>query len=140
MAFVHLHVHTQYSLLDGAMSPNELVQSVAALEQPAVAITDSCNLYGAVQFFKACKGAGVHPVLGAKVAVEHRGMNYRDPRDPWTGFTLGLLVENEVGYKNLCKLINKMSAGAQKVLARDLTWYSVSPAQCARPTYPSAHF
>ncbi len=105
MAFVHLHVHTQYSLLDGAMSPNELVQSVAALEQPAVAITDSCNLYGAVQFFKACKGAGVHPVLGAKVAVEPRGMNYRDPRDPWTGFTLGLLVENEVGYKNLCKLI-----------------------------------
>ena len=72
MAFVHLHVHTEFSLLDGACRIRELVERVKALGQEAVAITDHGNMYGVVDFYKACKAGGVKPVIGCEVYVAPR--------------------------------------------------------------------
>ncbi len=107
MAFAHLHVHSQYSLLDSALALKKLAPAVAALEQPAVALTDHCNLYGAVQFHDSCKAAGVHPVFGAGVWVQHEGIGTRDPAGPLGGYHLLLLIENDQGYRNLCALLTE---------------------------------
>jgi DNA polymerase-3 subunit alpha len=105
MAFVHLHTHSQFSILDGTASVAQLAQRAAELEQPAVALTDSGNLYGAVAFYKACKAAGVRAVLGAELFVQPEGVAHEDPHGIEGGYQLVLLVENEAGYKSLCKLI-----------------------------------
>jgi DNA polymerase-3 subunit alpha len=105
MAFAHLHVHSQFTLLDGAVSPSEVVAKAAALEQPAIALTDRCNLYGAVEFFKAAKGSGLRPVIGAEIAVQPEGIGYADPKGLLGGWSLVFLVENAAGYRNLSHLI-----------------------------------
>ena len=105
MAFAHLHTHSQYTLLDGAVSPAALAARAAALGQPALALTDRCNLYGAVEVFKACKAAEVHPVIGSEIAIQPEGIEYRDPRGLAGGWSLVLLVQDEQGYRNLCRLI-----------------------------------
>ena len=69
MSFVHLHVHTEFSLLDGACRITELVKRVKELGQSAVAITDHGVMYGVVDFYKACKAAGVKPIIGCEVYV-----------------------------------------------------------------------
>ena len=107
MAFAHLHVHSQYSLLDGAIKLKKLPGAVAALGQTAVALTDHCNLYGAVQFHKGCDAAGVHPVFGAGVWVQHEGVATRDPAQALGGYHLLCLIENEQGYANLCALVTE---------------------------------
>ena len=71
--FVHLHVHTQYSLLDGAVKVKDLVKRVAAAGMPAVAVTDHGNMFGAVTFYKAAKEAKVQPILGCEVDVAGQG-------------------------------------------------------------------
>ena len=72
MGFAHLHVHTEYSLLDGVCRIQKLVRRVRELGQSSVAITDHGNLYGAVEFYRACKAEGIHPVIGCEVYVAPR--------------------------------------------------------------------
>ncbi|HYP05439.1 MAG TPA: PHP domain-containing protein, partial [Bryobacteraceae bacterium] len=71
--FVHLHCHTDYSLLDGACEINQLMQTVAELKMPAVAMTDHGNLFGAVEFYNAAVGKGIKPVIGCEVYVAQQG-------------------------------------------------------------------
>ena len=77
MAFVHLHVHTEFSLLDGACRTDRLAQRAKELGQTAIAITDHGVMYGAVAFYKACKKAGVKPLIGCEVYVAPRNMTDR---------------------------------------------------------------
>jgi len=105
MAFVHLHNRTQFSLLDGAMRPKELVAKAAELQMGAVAVTDSCNLYGAVEFYKAAKAADIQPIFGAELWLWPEGLSAIDTRTPDGGWQLVLLIENSAGYKNLCSLV-----------------------------------
>ncbi len=106
MDFVHLHLHTEYSLLDGACRIRELFDAVKGMGQTAVAMTDHGVMYGAVDFYKAAKKAGVKPIIGCEVYV---APNSRFDKER-TGSTrynhLVLLCENEIGYKNLIKMVS----------------------------------
>jgi len=105
MGFVHLHVHSQYSILDGTADPSKLVARAAELGMPALALTDTCNLYGGVAFFKACKGAGIRPVIGAELHVQPEGIDFEDPAEVESGYQIRVLVEDQTGYENICQLI-----------------------------------
>ncbi len=105
MAFVHLHVHSQYSVLDGTMDPKSVAARAAALGMPAIALTDTGNLYGAVAFYKACKDKGVHALIGAELHVQPEGIEFEDHRAENGGYQVIALVEDEDGYKSLCALI-----------------------------------
>src|SRR5262249_24931914 len=116
MSFVHLHLHTQYSLLDGANKIRELMPRVAALGMPAVAMTDHGNMFGAVEFSKAAAEAGVPPIVGCEgyVAPKSRfGKTGARGDDPEAGgnYHLILLAMDDTGYRNLCRLV---SAGYQE--------------------------
>ncbi len=102
MAFVHLHVHTQYSLLDGACRIKKLIERVKELGQDAVAITDHGVMYGAVEFYKACKAAGIKPIIGCEVYVAPRSLKDKVWELDSEARHLVLLCKNEEGYKNLC--------------------------------------
>ncbi len=107
MSFVHLHVHSEFSLLDGACRIRELVQRVKALGQSAVAITDHGNMYGVVDFYKECKKEGVHPVIGCEVYVAPR-TRFDKTHDLDLGARhLILLCRNETGYRNLSYLVSQ---------------------------------
>ncbi len=107
MAFAHLHVHSQYSLLDGAIPLEQLAPAVAGMGQTAVALTDHCNLYGAVQFHKSCKAAGIKGVIGSGLWVQPEGRDFKDPRGQRGGYHLVALVEDAKGYRNLSQLITQ---------------------------------
>jgi DNA polymerase-3 subunit alpha len=107
MAFAHLHVHTQFSILDGAIPVKKLAPAAAALGQAAVAVTDHCNLYGAVQFDKSCKEAGIHPVFGSGLWWQPEGLGFKDPREALGAWHLIALIEDAAGYRNLCHLITR---------------------------------
>jgi DNA polymerase-3 subunit alpha len=104
MAFVHLHCHTDYSLLDGACEIKQLMNIVAEQKMPAVAMTDHGNLFGAVEFYNAAKDKGVHPVIGCEVYVSQQGHKTRSDTDRYNH--LVLLCENQEGYRNLIKLVS----------------------------------
>ncbi len=104
--FVHLHVHTQYSLLDGAASLERLVQAAAEAGQRAVAITDHGVMYGAFKFCQAAKEAGVKPILGCEVYVAKRSRYDREAKLDEDSYHLVLLAANETGYRNLVKLVS----------------------------------
>ena len=106
MSFVHLHVHTEYSLLDGAARIKNAVKKAARLGMPALAVTDHGVMFGVVDFYKACLKEGVKPVLGCEVYVAPRTMADRSPRVDDSPFHLVLLAENEEGYRNLLKLVS----------------------------------
>ena len=106
MSFVHLHVHTEFSLLDGACRIDKLAEKVKSMGQNAVAITDHGVMYGAVAFYKACKKAGVKPVIGCEVYVAPRGMTDKEYGRDNEYTHLVLLCKNEQGYKNLCRLVS----------------------------------
>ncbi len=93
--YVELHAHSCYSLLDGASTPEALVERAAALGMPALALTDHDAVYGAVQFQKAAQAAGVRPIFGAELTLAPEDGN-GDPQH------LTLLVENATGWGNLC--------------------------------------
>lgn len=105
--FVHLHVHTAFSLLDGAARVDDLVKQVKAMGQSAVAITDHGNMYGVIDFYKAAQKAGVKPVIGCEVYVATRTRFDRQPRLDDTQYHLVLLAKNQIGYRNLSKLVSK---------------------------------
>ena len=107
MSFVHLHLHTEYSLLDGAIRIKDLPKRIKELGQEAVAITDHGNMFGAVEFYNACKKEGIHPILGCEVYMAPRTRHDRDTHLDKRPFHLVLLCENQTGYQNLIKLVSK---------------------------------
>ncbi len=102
--FVHLHLHSEYSLLDGACRISEIPAAAKAAGHSAVAITDHGVMYGAVEFYKACKEAAIKPIIGCEVYVARRTMNDRDRYLDLPSYHLILLVKNETGYRNLTVL------------------------------------
>jgi DNA polymerase-3 subunit alpha len=104
MSFVHLHCHTDYSLLDGACDIDQLMKIVVEQKMPAVAMTDHGNLFGAVKFYNAAKAAGVHPVIGCEMYVSQQGHKTRSDSDRYNH--LVLLCENQEGYRNLIRLVS----------------------------------
>ena len=105
MPFVHLHVHSQYSILDSTASVQELAERAKANGLPALALTDKGNLYGAVEFFKACKSAGIKPIIGCDLWVAPASRHEKKHRPGESrGYPLVLLAKNNEGYRNLCKL------------------------------------
>jgi DNA polymerase-3 subunit alpha len=104
MAFVHLHCHTDYSLLDGACDIDQLMKITVEQKMPAVAMTDHGNLFGAVKFYNAAKAHGVNPVIGCEVYVSQQGYKTRSDTDRYNH--LVLLCENQEGYRNLINLVS----------------------------------
>ena len=107
MGFVHLHVHTEYSLLDGACRIGALMERVKALGQEAVAITDHGVMYGVIDFYRAAKAAGIKPIIGCEVYVAPRSMTDKEHGIDNEAQHLILLCENETGYKNLCYMVSR---------------------------------
>src|SRR5580658_10852130 len=102
--FVHLHNHTDYSLLDGACEIDQLMGVVAAQKMPAVGMTDHGNLFGAVKFYNAAKAKDIHPVIGCEVYVSQQGHKTRSDTDRYNH--LVLLCEDQDGYRNLIKMVS----------------------------------
>src|SRR5210317_366478 len=98
--FVHLHLHTEFSLVDSTLRLKQLVERTRELGMPAVAITDQFNLFGLVKFYRAAVAAGIKPIAGADVLVGN-------PEDPDHASRLVLLCQNNDGYLNLCRLLSK---------------------------------
>ncbi|MGM9628393.1 MAG: DNA polymerase III subunit alpha [Faecousia sp.] len=107
MSFVHLHVHTEYSLLDGACRIDGVMDRVKELGQNAVAITDHGVMYGCIDFYKAAKAAGIKPIIGCEVYVARRRMTDRVHGIDNDPYHLVLLCENRTGYENLCHLVSQ---------------------------------
>lgn len=105
--FVHLHLHTEYSLLDGACRIDRIFQRAKELGQTHVAITDHGVIYGVIAFYKAAKKAGIHPIIGCEVYVAPRRMQDKDPNVDRNYYHLVLLCENMTGYHNLISLVTE---------------------------------
>lgn len=107
--FVHLHLHTEYSLLDGSGKIKKLVAKAKELGMDKIAITDHGVMYGCVDFYKACKDEGIKPILGCEIYVASKSMNIKHvDKDNKTNH-LVLLVKNEIGYENLMKIASDAS-------------------------------
>ena len=106
--FTHLHLHTEYSLLDGACDVKKLVDRVAELGQTSVAMTDHGNIYGAVHFFAAAKAKGIKPILGCELYI-CKNEDHRAPGDGDENNHLLVLAENEEGYRNLIRITSEAS-------------------------------
>lgn len=104
--FVHLHVHTEYSLLDGAGRVGKLVERAKDLGMKSIAITDHGVMYGVVDFYKKAKSCGIKPIIGCEVYVAPRTMKDREPRQDSSQYHLVLLAKNQEGYNNLIKLVS----------------------------------
>ncbi len=102
--FVHLHNHSEYSLLDGAARLTDMVKKAKELGMPAVALTDHGVMYGVVDFYKLAKKEGIKPIIGCEVYVAPRSRFEKTPRREESAYHLILLAENQVGYQNLCAL------------------------------------
>ena len=104
--FTHLHVHTEYSLLDGSAKINGLVERVKELGMDSIAITDHGAMYGAVEFYKAAKAVGIKPIIGCEVYVAPKSRFNKESVGGANYYHLVLLAENNEGYKNLIKLVS----------------------------------
>ncbi|RMG64774.1 MAG: DNA polymerase III subunit alpha [Calditrichaeota bacterium] len=110
MSFVHLHTHTHYSLLDGANDIKRLVEKAVALKMPALSITDHGNMFGVLEFYKACKQAGIKPIIGMEAYMAPGSRKSRKKAGPGgsqAAYHLVLLAKNATGYRNLMKLSSK---------------------------------
>ena len=107
MSFVHLHVHSEYSLLDGACRIDGLMDRVKELGQTAVALTDHGVMYGCIDFYKAAKAAGIKPIIGCEVYVAPRRMTDKVHGLDQESYHLVLLCENQKGYENLCYMVSE---------------------------------
>ena len=103
-AFVHLHVHSEYSLLDGAARMEELVSKAAALGMTSLALTDHGVMYGAIAFYKACKKQGIKPIIGCEAYFTAGSIRDKGSRQEQPIYHLILLAKNHQGYQNLMKL------------------------------------
>lgn len=113
MSFVHLHVHTQYSLLDGAIRLKDLFDTAGAYRMPAAAITDHGNMFGALEFYERAKKCGIKPIIGCEAYIAPKGRHDRGSKaegeangDEDRSFHLTLLARNRTGYQNLLKLVS----------------------------------
>jgi len=105
--FVHLHLHSEYSLLDGACRIRDIPVKAKEMGHDAVAITDHGVMYGVVAFYKACKEVGIKPIIGCEVYVAKRSMADREREYDARSYHLVLLVKNEIGYQNLIYLVSR---------------------------------
>lgn len=105
--FVHLHVHTEYSLLDGACRIDALVRRAKELGMPALAITDHGTMYGVIDFYKQAKKQGIKPIIGCEVYVAPRSRLEKTAVEGESYYHLVLLAENEIGYRNLIELVSR---------------------------------
>ncbi|GGE17316.1 DNA-directed DNA polymerase [Marinithermofilum abyssi] len=106
-SFVHLHVHTEYSLLDGAARINDLIREAKAQGFDALAVTDHGAMYGVIPFYEACKEAGIHPIIGCEVYLAEGPMEEKPPAKDKGIYHLLLLAETFEGYQNLMKLVSE---------------------------------
>ncbi|MBO0686591.1 MAG: PHP domain-containing protein, partial [Candidatus Dormibacteraeota bacterium] len=102
--FVHLHNHTEFSLLDGASRIDAMVERAAELGMPALALTDHGVMYGAIHFYKACLRAGIKPILGCELYVAPRRLEDREGRADRDPYHLTALAADAEGYRNLMAL------------------------------------
>src|SRR5262245_1286880 len=99
--FVHLHLHSQFSLLDGANRLADVIRAAAEAGMPALALTDHGNMFGAIELYNKAKAAGIKPIVGMEAYVAQGGLAERDPKKGRNH--LVLLAKNETGYRNLLK-------------------------------------
>ena len=104
--FTHLHVHTEYSLLDGSAKIKDLVKRAAELGMKSLAITDHGAMFGVMDFYKACNEAGIKPIIGCEVYVAPGSRFEKNSRESVSYYHLVLLAENNEGYQNLIKLVS----------------------------------
>ncbi len=102
--FVHLHVHTQYSLLDGAIRIDSLLEQARAFGMEAVSITDHGTMFGVLEFYTKAKKADLRPIIGCEIYVAPRTIHDKTPLDAKGVTHLVLIAENQEGYRNLCRL------------------------------------
>ena len=102
--FTHLHVHTEYSLLDGLCKIPQLIDKVKEHGQKAIAITDHGNMYGAVHFYNECRKKGIKPIIGLEAYVAKKSRFDKQIKPGTDQFHLTILAQNTQGYKNLLKL------------------------------------
>ncbi len=107
MSFVHLHTHSHYSLLDGLSKVPDLVKKAKSYGMPALALTDHGVLYGAIEFYKECQKAGIKPIIGVEAYIAERTRFDKEPGLDNKRYHLTLLVKNNIGYKNMMKLVTK---------------------------------
>ena len=107
MAFTHLHLHTEYSLLDGAAQIKNVVSRAKELGMDSLAITDHGVMFGVIDFWKECKNQGIHPVIGCEVYTAARAMTDKDPEKDKQQGHLVLLAKNNEGYHNLMKIVSR---------------------------------
>ncbi len=104
--FIHLHTHSHYSLLDGLSKVEDMVSIAKEHDMPAMAITDHGNMYGAIEFYKECKKAGIKPIIGCEVYVAERKLTDKEPGIDNKRYHLILLAKNLKGYKNLMRIVS----------------------------------
>jgi DNA polymerase-3 subunit alpha len=109
--FVHLHNHSEYSLLDGAArltddkgKPSEFIQTMAKMGYPALALTDHGNLFGAMEFYKACNDVGIKPIIGMEAYIAPTSRYDKEQKLGEASYHITILAQNKVGYENLLKL------------------------------------
>jgi DNA polymerase-3 subunit alpha len=107
--FVHLHLHSEYSLLDGACRIDDIIKKAVDLNMGSIGLTDHGVMYGSMEFYLKAKKAGINPVIGCEVYVATRGRKQRESKKLDDNYHLVLLAENEIGYKNLLKLVSLAS-------------------------------
>src|SRR5476649_1288980 len=100
MSFVHLHVHSEYSLVDGIVRIDDLVETAKKQGSKSIALTDQSNLFGMVKFYEAAIAAGIKPIIGTDVWIK----NEQDPQNP---YRLILLCQNEIGYRNATEIVSQ---------------------------------
>ncbi|MBF0521589.1 MAG: DNA polymerase III subunit alpha [Candidatus Omnitrophica bacterium] len=105
--FIHLHVHTQYSLLDGACRIKSLIQKCVTNQMPAVAMTDHGNIFGAVDFYQNATASGIKPIIGSETYITKTGTRFdKTPQQKGNASHIVLLAKNQIGYQNLLKLVS----------------------------------
>jgi DNA polymerase-3 subunit alpha len=104
MSFVHLHVHSEYSLLDGFSNIKKLVQRAKEMDMPALALTDHGTMFGVIDFYNTAVKAGIKPIVGVESYLSARSMQDREPQLDKKSSHLLLLAENQTGYLNLLKI------------------------------------
>src|SRR2546428_3615514 len=105
-SFVHLHLHTEYSFLDGLVRTKELMRKAAEFEMPAVAITDHGNLFGAIEFYQEATKAGIKPIIGCEAYMAPGSIKDRPNTMRDAAYHFTLLAKDATGYRNLVKLIS----------------------------------
>ena len=105
--FIHLHVHSEYSLLDGLSQIKKLVKKAKEFNMPALALTDHGSMYGAIEFYKTCMDEGIKPIVGVEAYIANRTRFDRDPNIDNKRYHLTLLAKNNTGYKHLMKMVSK---------------------------------